>query len=67
MKKQQIEFYPRNVSTVIKINKSVQYEISNLKGELVLNGTGSEVDVSNLHVGVYYINMGDFVGKFLKK
>ncbi len=66
-KKLELEFYPMNVSKTITINKAVQYEITNLKGEVVLTGSGSIVDVSHLHIGVYYINMGGEVGKFLKK
>ena len=62
-----LDFYPKNASTSIKINKAVLYEVSNLKGETVLSGSGSEIDISKLHIGVYYLNMGGFVGKFLKK
>ena len=65
--KVEIEFYPKMVSKHINMSKATKYEISNLKGDVVKKGEGSEVDVANLHVGVYYINMNGVVGKFLKK
>ena len=63
----EISFYPTNVATRINLSKATKYEISNLQGKVIRTGEGSEVNVEDLHVGVYYINMNGVVGKFLKK
>ncbi len=62
-----VQFYPKSVVKTIKMTKAVKYEVSNMKGEVLLDGSGSEIDVSRLHIGVYYINMAGDVHKFLKK
>lgn len=70
----ELDFVPKKISTKInfiekesKKPAETQYEIYDQYGNVVKKGFGSEVDVSNLGKGAYYLNYDSKMEEFLKK
>ena len=59
---------PNPVSQVLNIAKeAIDYRISDMSGNFLLNGNGVAVDVSKLSTGVYLLHSGKAVQKFIKE
>ncbi len=55
-----------NGNTILIKGDTPQYNMVNLSGQVVLNGTGNSVDIRNLSKGIYIISNGQESRKFLK-
>lgn len=67
--KHDLTIFPNPTSGEIQIsNDAIGYEVLNLKGELLLNGEGSNVDLSPFSSGTYLVRVlfNDGVSKLLK-
>lgn len=63
----ELSFYPKNASNKLYLSIKSDYKITNSSGKKVMKGEGDEVDISSLENGVYTIDFGGKVEKFLKK
>lgn len=70
----EIQFSPKKADKKIMFTETggsksaeTQYEIYDQYGNVVKKGFGSEVDVSNLQKGAYYLNYDSKMEEFLKK
>lgn len=62
-----VTFSPKKTTDLIKFSRPAYYEIFDAGSKKVLDGTGDQVDVSNLPVGDYVIYFdGDDPGMFIK-
>lgn len=52
---------------MVKLSSESMYEIYDVYGNLNKKGFGSEIDISNLNKGVYYINYDNKTEQFYKK
>ncbi len=50
-----VKFYPVTTNFKLNLSRSAIFEVFNAKSELVLSGTGTEVDIRNLRPGDYVI------------
>ncbi|GIV38313.1 MAG: hypothetical protein KatS3mg033_0113 [Thermonema sp.] len=64
---EEVRFYPKNASTKIYFTQSVPYKITDVKGNVLLQGNGKFVDISKLPRGVYVVHFGNKTDRFLKK
>lgn len=64
---EEVRFYPKNASTKIYFTQSIPYKITDVKGNVLLQGNGKFVDISKLPRGVYVIHFGSKTDRFLKK
>jgi hypothetical protein len=62
-----VTFFPKRVSDKIYLSQTVEYEIIDISGNVILNGTGKEIICSKLPVGVYQLKFDNKIEKFLKK
>lgn len=60
-------FYPVRAEDYITISRKVEYEIYSQRGKLEKKGNDSQVDVSSLKPGLYYISLEGHVSSFHKK
>lgn len=51
----------------ITFSSNVNYEIHDMKGEIIKKGSSNFVDVSELDVGEYYVHLNGKVEKYIKK
>lgn len=65
--KEMVTFYPKRVTNVVFLSRSVPFEVIDAYGNLVKKGTGNEIDMSDLKEGVYYLNFDNRTEKVLKK
>lgn len=62
-----ITFYPKSVSTKITLSRESNYQVLTPKGELVKKGKGTEIPLSDLQSGVYFLHINDQKERFFKK
>jgi hypothetical protein len=66
-KEDMVTFYPKNVTNQITLSRTAVYEISDVKGQLIKKGKGSEIALAGLKTGVYYLKINNRTEKFFKK
>lgn len=66
-KEEPVTFYPKNVTGKITLSRAVSYEILDSKGKVLKKGRGTEINLTGLKTGVYYLNFGNRTEKFFKK
>ena len=59
--------YPNPTTDKILLSSPVDYHLFSLKGELVLEGRGSSIEVSQLSKGVYFLNTKTQTFKIIKE
>jgi hypothetical protein len=65
---QLITFYPKSVSSKITLSDVAIYEVRSSDGKVLKKGRGSEITLSELKSGVYYLNINNSqTEKFFKK
>ncbi len=63
-----VEFKPKSAKTRLYLSRPASYKIYNAGSEIVLEGAGSEIDVTVLRKGQYVIYFDDkFPGTFMKE
>ncbi|MFL5730275.1 MAG: T9SS type A sorting domain-containing protein, partial [Cytophagaceae bacterium] len=60
-------FYPERVDDKLHISHEADYEIYSQRGKLVKKGKGTEVDVTDLSSGVYFLSIDGNIHKIFKK
>lgn len=66
-KTEPVTFYPKSVTSKIILSRPVGYEIVDIKGNTLKKGKGTEIPLSELKSGVYYLNYDNRSEKFFKK
>ena len=51
----------------ITFSSNVNYEIHNLKGDILKKGSGNSVPIADLDIGEYYVHLDGKVEKYIKK
>ena len=59
--------YPNPTTDKILLSSPVDYRLFSLKGELVLEGNGASIEVSQLSKGVYFLNTKSKTYKIIKE
>jgi len=59
--------YPNPTTDKIMLSSPIDYHLFSLKGELVLEGNGSSIEVSQLSKGVYFLNTETKTFKIIKE
>ena len=69
-----LQIYPNPVTTELHIKHAIQktadYAVYNNTGQIVMKGKlqgGEAINVQSLSNGIYYLKIGDYRGKFIKK
>lgn len=62
-----LTFYPRRVSGKITLMQENDFEILDIRGNVLLRGRNKEISVENLDPGIYYLVIDEKIEKFLKK
>ncbi len=60
-------FYPLRAEGELTVSRKVSYEIYNQRGKLEKKGADSQIDVSTLKPGLYYLSLDGIVSTFHKK
>jgi hypothetical protein len=60
-------FYPRRVSGKITLMQEKNFEILDIRGNVLLRGRDTEISVEKLDPGIYYLVIDEKIEKFLKK
>lgn len=66
-KKQPIDWFPKRVENEINLTAKTQFEIFDGAGNKLRSGFGNKIDVTDLPVGSYYLNIDNKTLKFTKK
>ncbi len=62
-----VTFYPTRVDDKIYLSRIANFEILDMNGNLLTNGTQKEIDVNDLSAGLYYLIIEAEIKKFYKK
>lgn len=61
-------FTPTRADDKLYLSREANYEVYNARGKIILQGNGTEIDVSKLNSGsIYYLNLEGSIGSFFKK
>jgi hypothetical protein len=66
-KQETITFYPKRVTDFLTLSRDADYEILDKFGNVIKRGHKKEIDLSQLHTEVYYLNVDNRTFKFFKK
>lgn len=64
---QPVTFYPEIVTSKITLSDSTSYTITDAAGKLIKRGEGTEITVSELNPGEYFLNIQNRKERFVKK
>ena len=62
-----ISIHPNPTTGVVNLSQTSTYQVSNVLGEIVLSGKGSQVDLSSQNQGVYTLQIGQRSFKIVKQ
>ena len=62
-----ITFFPKSVTSKITLSRPTGYEVVDAKGNVLKKGKGTEISLTELKSGVYYLNIENRREKFFKK
>ena len=62
-----IDFYPKRITDKIFLNRESEYEVLDNYGNLKLKGKDSQIDMTKITAGVYYLNTDNKSFKIYKK
>ena len=62
-----VTFYPTQAEDKIYLSRIASYEVLDVHGNLMANGSEKVIDVNGLHSGLYYLIIDDKTEKFYKK
>ncbi len=62
-----IEIFPNPVTTTLYLSQAVQWQLSTLLGNPIIEGNSSEIDFNDFPAGLYMIKIGNEQYKIVKK
>jgi len=62
-----VDFNPKKVESNIEFTAETMFEVFDVHGNIVKKGYSSQIDVTNLKKGLYYLNFDNATSEFIKK